>query len=95
MVTEKKKPPTAKRKPSRRRNSRDGILRGMDVLSVDEAAAELDIAPRNLRTWILRGRLKAKKVGPIWLIERKDLDAFKQWWAGHARVIAGKKAHPK
>lgn len=65
------------------------------MLSVDEAAAELGIAPRNLRTWILRGRLKARKMGPIWVIDRPDLQAFAAWWKGHPRAIAGKRAHEK
>jgi excisionase family DNA binding protein len=66
-----------------------------NVLTVDEAAAELGIAPRNLRTWILRGRLKARKVGPVWLIDRGDLATFSAWWKAHPRAMVGKRSQER
>lgn len=50
-----------------------------DVLSVDDAAAELGISVRRVRALIDGGygKLKAKRIGVSWVILRQDLDAVR------------------
>lgn len=62
-----------------------------DLFSVEDAAAALGIAPANLRLWIVKGRLRARKIGGRWIILRRDLEAFRAWWKANPKVAAKKK----
>jgi excisionase family DNA binding protein len=48
----------------------------LDVFSAAEAAAEKGVHVHSLRRAIREGRLKAFKLGPVWGILRRDLDAW-------------------
>lgn len=50
----------------------------MDVLTCEQAAAEYGAIPRYIRQEIQIGRLKARKIGRDWVIERKDFEAWKR-----------------
>lgn len=82
-------------KKRQRRSPTPTPPRNTDWLSVGDAAAELDIAPRNLRTWILRGNLPARKIARDWVIHRPDLEAFRQWWEAQPQVAYGRKRFGK
>jgi excisionase family DNA binding protein len=58
---------------------------GMDELTVTEAAARLDRTVHAVRSLIHRGRLPARRVGPIWLIPAKAVDAIREELAAHAK----------
>jgi excisionase family DNA binding protein len=46
-----------------------------ELLSVEEAAATLKIAPKTLRDWLRTGKLPGVKMGKRWLIREQDLQA--------------------
>ena len=46
------------------------------ILTVDQAAALLNLHPKTVRQYIRAGQLKARKVGKQWRILQQDLDAF-------------------
>jgi excisionase family DNA binding protein len=46
-----------------------------ELLSVEEAAAKLKMAPKTLRDWLRNGKLAAVKLGKHWLIREQDLGA--------------------
>lgn len=48
----------------------------MADLTLVEAAEELGLKPDSLRWQIKRGKLRAKKVGPIWLVPRREVDRY-------------------
>lgn len=48
------------------------------VLTLAEAAARLGVTPDTLRQQIANGRLRGKKVGPIWVISEKELDRYRR-----------------
>jgi excisionase family DNA binding protein len=50
---------------------------GSDEVLVSEAASELKMSHVSVWRHIRDKRLPARRLGPIWLIKRTDLDAFK------------------
>jgi excisionase family DNA binding protein len=58
---------------------------GTDELTVAQAAAELGMSATSVRSAISRGRLPARKRGPIWVIQRADLDAYRAGTANKGR----------
>lgn len=48
----------------------------MDVMTVDEIAAELRISLSTVYGWLDSGQLVGYKVGNLWRIKRSDFDAF-------------------
>ena len=50
---------------------------GRDVVTVQQAATELEMSHVSVWRYIKAKRLPAERVGPIYLIDRTDLDAFK------------------
>ena len=57
----------------------------MKIISTTEAARRLNVSPSRIRAMIDSGRLKAIKVGKVWLINPKDLDAVKYRKVGRPR----------
>jgi excisionase family DNA binding protein len=57
----------------------------MNLISVTEAAKRLNVTPTRVRAMINSGRLKATKVGNMWVIDPKDLDAVKDRKVGRPR----------
>jgi excisionase family DNA binding protein len=49
-----------------------------DLISLQEAAAYAGLSRDSLQGYIRRGRLKAKKVGPIWVTTRAAVDKYLQ-----------------
>lgn len=49
-----------------------------DLLTLSEAAAELHLNPSRLRQLSIQGRFPARKFGTVWLVNRRDLDAFRK-----------------
>ena len=56
---------------------RNGILWTVKLISTAEAAKRLNVTPSRVRAMIARKRLKAIRVGIMWLIDPKDLEAVK------------------
>jgi excisionase family DNA binding protein len=46
-----------------------------ELLSVEEAASKLKLAPKTLRDWLRTGKLPGVKLGKRWLIREQDLEA--------------------
>jgi excisionase family DNA binding protein len=46
------------------------------LLTPEEAANRLGIAPRTLREWLRSGKLPGVKLGRLWRIRETDLKAF-------------------
>jgi len=65
----------------------------MKIISTAEAAKRLGITANRVRAMIEAKRLKATKVGNVWLIDPKDLDAVKNRKVGRPRKArnSGKK----
>jgi excisionase family DNA binding protein len=57
----------------------------MKIISTTEAAKRLNVSPSRVRKMIEAKRLKATKVGNVWLIDPKDLDAVKDRKVGRPR----------
>lgn len=43
------------------------------MLTIKEAANELDLSPGRIHQLIHEGKIKAKKYGPVYLIKKEDL----------------------
>ena len=50
---------------------------GADEVTTTMAAAELGVSTTAVLHLIRRSRLPARKLGPIWVIARADLDAYR------------------
>lgn len=46
------------------------------MLTLAEAAARLGLSPSTLLTQVQRGRLKARKVGPIWTVSEREIARY-------------------
>jgi excisionase family DNA binding protein len=57
----------------------------MKIITTAEAARRLGVTQNRIRALIDARRLKATKVGPLWLINPKDLDAVKDRKVGRPR----------
>jgi excisionase family DNA binding protein len=67
--------------------SRNAILWAMKLISAAEAATRLNVTSSRVRKMIASGRLKATKVGIMWLIDPKDLEAVKDRKVGRPRKM--------
>jgi excisionase family DNA binding protein len=47
-----------------------------DLLTVEQAAAKLQIAPKTLKDWLRAGRIKGVRLGKLWRVKESDLEAF-------------------
>ena len=67
--------------------SQNAILWAMKMKIIDttEAARRLNVTPTRVRAMINSGRLKATKVGIVWMIDPKDLEAVKERKVGRPR----------
>ena len=57
----------------------------MKIIDTTEAARRLNVTPTRVRAMINSGRLKATKVGIVWMIDPKDLDAVRDRKVGRPR----------
>jgi excisionase family DNA binding protein len=48
------------------------------MLTLAEAAEQLGLHPDVLRRQIHRGKLKGRKVGPIWTITERELERYRK-----------------
>ena len=64
---------------------RNGILWTVKLISTTEAAKRLNVTPSRVRAMIKAKRLKAIRIGIMWLIDPKDLDAVKDRKVGRPR----------
>jgi len=55
------------------------------LISTTEAAKRLGVTPSRVRAMIASKRLKAIRVGIMWLIDPKDLEAVKERKVGRPR----------
>lgn len=47
-------------------------------LTVPDAAARLKRNPDLVRRWLLEGRLRGEKFGPVWMIDERELERFRR-----------------
>ena len=57
----------------------------MKLISAADAAKRLNVTSSRVRKMIASGRLKATKVGNMWLIDPKDLEVVKDRKVGRPR----------
>jgi excisionase family DNA binding protein len=57
----------------------------MKIISTTEAAKRLGVTPDRVRKMIEAKRLKATKLGNVWLIDPKDLEAVQDRKVGRPR----------
>jgi len=50
------------------------------ILTLAEAAKRLGIHPDVLRVQVHRGRLHARKLGPIWTVTEKEVERYRTWY---------------
>jgi excisionase family DNA binding protein len=55
-----------------------------EMLTIEEAAAKLKMAPKTFRDWLRTGKLPGVKLGKRWLIREQDLEAAIQAHLRHA-----------
>lgn len=53
------------------------------MLTLSEAAASLGVAASSLRWQIRNGRLAARKVGPMWVVEQAEVERYRRESRGH------------
>jgi excisionase family DNA binding protein len=70
--------------------SQNAILWAMKIISTAEAAKRLGVTANRVRAMIESKRLKATKVGNVWVIDPKDLDAVKDRKVGRPRKTTKK-----
>lgn len=59
----------------------------MPELTLEQAGAELGLSPDTLRSQIRYGKLRGRKVGPVWVVTRRELERYRgQSRRGHAPV---------
>lgn len=46
------------------------------LLTPEEVAERLAVTPRSIRIWLRQGKLKGVRVGRLWRIRERDLEAF-------------------
>jgi excisionase family DNA binding protein len=46
-----------------------------EVLTLEEAAERLKIAPKTMRDWLRTGRMPGFKAGKLWRVRASDIDA--------------------
>lgn len=46
------------------------------MLTLTEAAARLHLDPSSLRHQIRNGKLRARKVGPVWTVSEREVDRY-------------------
>jgi len=61
-----------------------------DLLTVTQAAAKLKVSRQNIHDAIIRGRLKATRIGAVVLVQRSALEAY-----GKSRKRTGRPPHKK
>lgn len=49
-----------------------------ELLTIDQAAAIIRVTPAMVRRYCARGILPSNRVGPVWLILRRDAERFKR-----------------
>lgn len=50
----------------------------MADLTLQEAAASLGVAASTLRVQIRNGKLRAKKIGPLWVVSPKEIERYRR-----------------
>jgi excisionase family DNA binding protein len=49
----------------------------LDLMTVEEAARQLQVSPKTVRGWLVQGRLHGFKLTPkVWRIQHEDFQAF-------------------
>ena len=61
-----------------RRQRRQGLQPVMADLTLEEAAASLGVAASTLRVQLHKGKLKGKKVGPVWVLTPKEVERYRR-----------------
>ncbi len=51
-------------------------MEGPELLTPDEVAAKLRLKRATVVLWLQRGKLPGIKIGGVWRIARKELDAY-------------------
>ncbi|MBO8140902.1 MAG: helix-turn-helix domain-containing protein [Firmicutes bacterium] len=46
------------------------------LLTLEEVAERLVVAPKTIRDWLREGKLRGLKVGKLWRVREQDLEAF-------------------
>jgi len=49
-----------------------------ELLTVEQAAATLQLSPKTLKGWLRAGKLTGCKIGRQWRVREMDLEAFIQ-----------------
>lgn len=62
------------------------------LVTVEQAAEELNLHPRTVLRYIRSGRLPATRIGKAYRIDRAKLDAFSGVVSGHAGAVDGARA---
>ena len=47
-------------------------------MTLNEAAERLGITPDTLRQQIAKGRLRARKIGPIWTVTEREVERYRR-----------------
>jgi len=56
---------------------------GMKSMTLAEAAAQLGMSSDTLRHQIHNGRLKATRVGPLWVVSPREVERYRAENRGH------------
>ena len=50
----------------------------MPSVTLEEAAARLGLAASTLRWQIHKGKMRAKKVGPLWVVSEREVERYRR-----------------
>jgi hypothetical protein len=64
------------------------VHEGVPPVTLNEAAVVLGLSPETLRVQINRGKLRAKKVGPVWTVTPHEIERYRRESLG--RRLAGR-----
>lgn len=48
------------------------------MMTLNQAAAALDVRPATLRQQIAAGRLAAAKIGPLWVVDAREVERYRR-----------------
>jgi excisionase family DNA binding protein len=54
------------------------------MLTLNQAATQLGLSPSTLLTQIKRGRLRARRVGPMWTVTEREVERYRAESVGKA-----------
>lgn len=63
------------------------------MLTLSEAAASLGVAASSLRHQIANGKLRARKIGPVWTVSEREVERYRRESLGRHQAASSRDAN--